>query len=78
MYIPKIYFMREDDNTPQVTYDGSGLCLSINTCVITCKNAKSDEANIVPVPYSVGVSERVCVDKPLGCVRVLATYFPSK
>ena len=60
------YFMKEDDNPPQVSCDGSGLCSSVETCVITCENAKAAGANIVPVPYSAGVSERVCGDNLWG------------
>ena len=54
------YFMREDDNPPQVTCYRSGLCSSVETCVIMWENDKATRANVVPVPYSSGVSERVC------------------
>ena len=60
------YFMREDDNPTQVTFDGSGLCSSVDTCVITCENAKAAGDNVVPVPYSSVVSERVCGDNLWG------------
>ena len=43
------YFMREDYNPPQLTLDGSGLFFSVDTCVITCENAKAARANVVPL-----------------------------
>ena len=69
--------MREDDNPPQVTCDGSGLCLSVDTCVITCKNFKASRANVVPVLYSAGVSERVCEDNLWGAYKYSQLIFPT-
>ena len=54
------YFMREDGNPTQVTCNRSVLCFSVETCVMTCENAKAARANVVHVSYLVGVIERVC------------------
>ena len=71
------YCMREDDNPPQVTCNGSGLCLSVDTCVITCKNTKASWVNVVPVLYSAGVSERMCGDKLWGACKYSQLIFIS-
>ena len=56
------FLMKKDDNPPHFNCFGSGICSSVKTCVITCKNSKASGANVVPVPYSAGVGERVCGD----------------
>ena len=69
------YFMRKYDNPPQVICDGSSICSSVKACVITCKNFKAAGANVVHVPYSAELSERVCGDNLLGVCEYLQLIF---
>ena len=45
--------------------------------MITCENAKAAGANVVPVLYSAGVSERMCGDKLWGACKYSQLIFIS-